>query len=331
MASGALDTTNHLLLPLFVISIIVNGTLTLANCVHPSKSRLDRIASALFPACLLVSIVETSFISFSIYNAYKNVDPTVSEFLPEPMPRILVCASQVAILVLYGVNVTLALERYLFTIHADSKTIRKVVACQWLLFIILISLNMWSWFSAKHIRNTILPVEELNVYVCVISYVSGAAITIISTLTFHSLAYKYSKKELELLTGAPPSILAQINQKILVRSMMMNSVLFACQIPYQLCRNAGLVIPLSYFSQVLLYAAGMMILTIELLLTPAMVLYFFPSLRATIWKSVRLQSQADDDDDEESVGDVPPELKKEPGTKRAFAIVRVVEGSLAPK
>ncbi|KAJ3234520.1 hypothetical protein HDU78_005782 [Chytriomyces hyalinus] len=329
MASVTIDTTNHLLLPLFVINILVNGLLTFANCLHPSKSRLDRIASALFPACLLVSLVETSFISFSIYNAHKKSEPTMSEFLPEPLPRILVCASQVAILVLYGVNVTLAVERYLFTIHADSKTIRRVVACQWLLFIILISLNMWAWFSAKHIRLTILPVEELNLYVSILSYVSGAAITFISTLTFHSLAYKYSKKELELLTGAPPSILAHINQKMLFRSMMMNSVLFACQIPYQLCRNAGYVIALSNFSQVLLYGSGMIFLAIELSLTPIMVLYFFPSLRATVWKSSTQESLVDDGD-EESLADV-PELK-EPGTKKpAFAIVRVVEGSLAPK
>ncbi|KAI8620603.1 hypothetical protein BC830DRAFT_1098193 [Chytriomyces sp. MP71] len=332
MESG-FQTTN---LVLFSAGFILNGltivTLLFNKRLHKLSS-VDLAATALVVVCTFWSGFET--IGYPLTH-------TTSIPFSYPLYVVMQALDTALYISLYGVNVTLALERYLFTKRTSPVQRRNLIKIQWMFFGFLIGITFIAFVLGRD-SVVLMPTKSPMRQIWLSAVGTAFSVTVVSTITFHALAFQISLRELRSVVAQNEHLKAagvRLERRMLLRTGLMNLLLLTCQIPTITLRATAQSLSLDPVGRVqnTFNRVGITFSAVETIVTPIVVLYFFPTIRQRCFNvyghnecaqsnmdsEERLEQAHDEGEQTDAASD-----NLQISNKHHFGIVRIVEGSLA--
>ncbi|KAJ3232364.1 hypothetical protein HDU78_007181 [Chytriomyces hyalinus] len=383
----------YILLPTYCIGIVLNGTILLAILVKWRSAtslliRIEKVAAVLVLVCFLWSV--DSAVRYALPKVTTNSDNSrrIQGFLASGF-----------ILLLQGLNVSFAIERFLTVKRWKDAWIVRAIGWQWVTVVIFLVTDAWSFIATKEVDSALTPDYD---YIRVWMLVMGLAFisTLIATVTLNSLTYRTCYKELKLALENVPTttstrsttpsfsvsatslnssstsssssssatvtnslslqrssnkedgsnknknnnntqntpqqqyhqpkknlLLARINKRMIFRCVIMNATLLICQTPLIVLNLMGTFI-MDDFAAAVCTAVGFAFMASEAVVTPLLVLYFFPRVRSLLFGEERHVVEVDEENSDETEGGGMKEDVETPVAAAAdapnFKIIRIV-------
>ncbi|KAJ3403426.1 hypothetical protein CcCBS67573_g05366 [Chytriomyces confervae] len=384
----------YILLPTYCIGIVLNGTILLAILVKWRSAtslliRIEKVAAVLVLVCFLWSA--DSAVRYALPKVTTNSDNSrrIQGFLASGF-----------ILLLQGLNVSFAIERFLTVKRWKGAWIVRAIGWQWVTVVIFLATDAWSFIATKEVDSALTPDYD---YIRVWMLIMGLAFisTLIATVTLNSLTYRTCFKELKLALENVPTtstrsttpsfslsattssnssstfssssssatvtnslslqrssneedginntnnknnntqnspqlqfhqpkkslLLARINKRMIFRCVIMNATLLICQTPLIVLNLMGTFI-MDDFAAAVCTAVGFAFMASEAVVTPLLVLYFFPRVRSLLFGEERQVVEVDEENSDETEGGGMKENVETPVAAAAdapkFHIIRIV-------
>ncbi|KAJ3230750.1 hypothetical protein HDU78_008119 [Chytriomyces hyalinus] len=316
---------DFILLPIYCMGIVMNGAILLGvllkwrtmNCL---SIRIEKVAAILILVCFL----------WSVDSAARYAIPEVTG--KDINRRVQGILSSGFILLLQGLNITFAIERFLIVKRWKNSSILKAILWQWLAVAVFLVTVTVTFTTTSMVDDSLTPDID-NYIIWIVSMGLAFLITLISTVTLHSLTYRCSLKELKQALESIPSpapssprpsdgssdsinssstttvtnstshkpkmlLLARLNRRMLFRCVIMNATLLICHTPLIVLNLVGNFI-YDEFTAGVCTAVGFVFMASEAVITPLMVLYFFPRFQTLFVQKVGL-NQAQVETEEEA-------------------------------
>ncbi|KAI8828721.1 hypothetical protein BJ741DRAFT_625374 [Chytriomyces cf. hyalinus JEL632] len=383
----------YILLPTYCIGIVLNGAILLAILVKWRSAtslliRIEKVAAVLVLVCFLWSA--DSAVRYALPKVTTSSDSSrrIQGFLASGF-----------ILLLQGLNVSFAIERFLTVKRWKDAWIVRAIGWQWVTVVIFLATDAWSFIATKEVDAALTPDYD---YIRVWMLIMGLAFisTLIATVTLNSLTYRTCFKELKLALENVPTastrsttpsfsvsatkssnssstssssssatvtnslslqrsnneedesntnnkinntqnapqqqyhqpkknlLLARINKRMIFRCVIMNATLLICQTPLIVLNLMGTFI-IDDFAAAVCTAVGFAFMASEAVVTPLLVLYFFPRVRSLLFGEERRQVvEVDEENSDETEGGGMKEDVETPVAAAAdapkFHIIRIV-------
>ncbi|KAJ3238365.1 hypothetical protein HDU81_008006 [Chytriomyces hyalinus] len=317
-ANPIVAANDFILLPIYCMGIVMNGAILLAMLFKWRTTtclsiRIEKVAAILILVCFLWSIDSAARYAIPQVTA-KDVNRRVQGIL-----------SSGFILLLQGLNITFAIERFLIVKRWNSSSILKAIIWEWLGVVLFLITVTVTFTITKMVDDSLTPDDDYYI-IWIVSMGLAFLITLILTVTLHSLTYRTSLKELKQAlesipspapSSSPPSdeqhssssqsdsssttvttsvshqqpkmlLLARLNRRMLFRCVIMNATLLICHTPLIVLNLVGNFI-YDEFTAGVCTAVGFVFMALEAVITPLMVLYFFPRFQTLFVGQNRVQ------------------------------------------
>ncbi|KAJ3253585.1 hypothetical protein HDU77_004492 [Chytriomyces hyalinus] len=313
---------DFILLPMYCMGIVMNGAILLGmllkwrtmNCL---SIRIEKVAAILILVCFL----------WSVDSAARYAIPEVTG--KDINRRVQGILSSGFILLLQGLNITFAIERFLIVKRWKNSSILKAILWQWIVVAVFLVTVTVTFTTTSMVDDSLTPDID-NYIIWIVSMGLAFLITLISTVTLHSLTYRCSLKELKQALESIPSpapssprpsdvtnsishqpkmvLLARLNRRMLFRCVIMNATLLICHTPLIVLNLVGNFI-YDEFTAGVCTAVGFVFMASEAVITPLMVLYFFPRFQTLFVQKVGLnQAQVETEEEARKNESSPPDV-----------------------
>ncbi|KAI9343163.1 hypothetical protein BDR26DRAFT_858656 [Obelidium mucronatum] len=264
-------------IPVFALGFIINGVITATFLCNKSTllvSRLDRIMLLLILVFLLWSAV--CLVEFGI-NMNDLFEDNVMVYAGQAI------VSSCGIVFIFGVNLLLAMERFCKVIAMSDDTSEKYFSGVIVVIGILCGIIIGIFTSSFHEMG---GQKQLVSSWIIVMYVTTLVITVVILVLYIFTYFRSSRQVRECLgivkenkkDSTPQNVLrVHIERRILINSMVMASSLIWCYLP-------GIVIQLipshtHLEDQIVFYDVSEVMLSLDVLITPVLILYFRADLR----------------------------------------------------
>ncbi|KAI8613102.1 hypothetical protein BC830DRAFT_1133876 [Chytriomyces sp. MP71] len=285
-------TNNCIIVPIYCIGLILNSAVLVALFIKRrviNLSRIEKGAASLILVGFLWSIVNVS--KYALFDTSLNSE---AFFRTEGI------LATLFLMTLFALNLSLALDRYLMICGWTDNSIWKAIGMQWLSYLVLMGAATSTYCVTDVVDATLEPDFD---YLVVWMVIMGAAflITFIGTLLANTFAYRASRVQLQQLLAPGPGegdaagarqrlLMARINRKMLVRTALMNANLFVCHTPLVVL-DVVAAFQSNDFSAAVSNAVGFTAMSLEVVITPMMVWYFFPQFRRIFYRNSPAESE----------------------------------------
>ncbi|KAJ3070117.1 hypothetical protein HDU98_006835 [Podochytrium sp. JEL0797] len=299
---AALDRTLNwtLKFPTYCLGVLINGVF-LAVMIRKRKTllqtRIDLIYAFLMFVCFVWSVTEVL-----LFAVWGNSDELISG--PETMNQIIATIQSLPVCLMISGNVQLALERYSILREVPWKSIRTTVY-SYIAFAIAVTTTMLASFFTSPCSNQIFPDHKPQLLAWVISASLGFLVGFASIIYFYASTYSFIKQKLatNLADHHVDNLRMLLQRKVLRNSIIMTAGTLICYVPESIAitmlsmrllnkNSVGGVVAISLCFEMV---------SLDVIVTPALILYFSEPLKNSIvlWRREG-EDEGDGGDDEES-------------------------------
>ncbi|KAI8621432.1 hypothetical protein BC830DRAFT_1094481, partial [Chytriomyces sp. MP71] len=200
----------------------------------------------------------------------------------------------ISMLAFFSCNAALAVERWLCATRCNASTRLTVHKLQWAFFL-MASSAVVICLGVSPVTPLLIPTNPVLYFVWIAIMGTAFIASCIATIVFHRLSYLEGARLLTLtlspIEGKDHTrraiLIQKLDGKMRMRCLLMNVVVVVCQTPLMLLRGIIFILQPPVDEIRVLLASSTALQTIETVVTPLLIIYFFPLLREAVLSKPR--------------------------------------------